>query len=324
MKIAILGAGTIAATVADTLRQVDDIECYAIASRDIEKAQDFAERFGFKKAYGSYEDMVKDGDAELVYIAVPHSHHAEYMKLCIEHGKNVLCEKSFTQNAAQAKEIVKLAKEKGVYLAEAMWTRYMPSRKQIDDVLASGVIGDIHMMTANLSYDIDRKPRILDPLLAGGALLDVGVYGINFALMHMGDDIKKIDSSVQMSTIGVDEQESITIHYADGRMAVLTHGVYSRSDRKGIFYGEKGYVIVENINNPNSIKIYNDEDKLLDEIVVPNQISGYEYQFLEASDCINEGRTESISMPLEESIHMMEIMDEIREDWGLVYPNEAD
>ncbi len=322
MKVGILGAGGIAAVVSQTLGKMSEAECYAVGSRTITKAKEFAKENGFKKAYGSYEELVQDPEVELVYIATPHSHHYECMKLCINAHKPVICEKAFTMNADQAKEIKELAAKEKVFVTEAIWTRYMPSRSMIDEVINSGVIGKVHMMAANLSYIINHKERIVDPKLAGGALLDVGVYGINFSLMHMGKDIDHIESSVQMTDTGVDGQESITVFYKDGRMAVLTHGIYSRSDRKGIFYGDKGYIVVENINNPNAIEIYDTNDNLLEKKLVPKQISGYEYQFQECKACIEKGMIESKSMPLDESIHMMEVMDGIRKGWGLVYPGE--
>lgn len=129
MKIGILGPGNIAEKMAYTINQMDDAQCYAVASRDLERAKAFAEKFGIPKAYGSYEELAEDPDVELIYIAVPHSHHYMYMKMCLEHGKPVLCEKAFTANAAQAKEILELSKEKGIFVGEAIWTRYMPSRK---------------------------------------------------------------------------------------------------------------------------------------------------------------------------------------------------
>ncbi|MCR4797474.1 MAG: Gfo/Idh/MocA family oxidoreductase [Lachnospiraceae bacterium] len=322
MKIGILGCGRIAELLAETYRAMEDVECYAVASRSPEKAEDFAKRNGFQKAYGSYEELVADPEVGLIYIATPHSRHFEDMKLCIEGKKPALCEKSFTLNAAEAEEIQKLSRENGIYVAEAIWTRYMPSRQIINDMIDSGIIGTPKMLTANLSYTIDDKPRILDPELAGGALLDVGVYGLNFALMHFGKDIESVESSVQMTDRGVDAQESITLKYQDGRMAVLTHGVYSRSDRKGIIYGTKGYIVVENINNPQSVTAFDDEDRELEHIDVPEQISGYEYEVREAMRRIAEGKTESESMPLAESVYVMELMDALRKQWGLVYPKE--
>ncbi|MBP3567755.1 MAG: Gfo/Idh/MocA family oxidoreductase [Lachnospiraceae bacterium] len=322
MKIGILGTGNIVNSITATLKKMSNMECYAIASRTKERAEQAAQKWGFEKSYGTYEELVADPVVELVYIATPHSRHYEDMKLCIAARKPVLCEKAFTMNSTQAKEIKALAKEAGVYVAEAIWTRYMPSRQLINEVLESGMIGKVCTLTANLSYTISGNYRIVAPELAGGALLDVGVYGINFALMHFGEEIERMESSVQMTDTGVDGMESITLHYKDGRMAVLTHGIYGRSDRKGIFYGNEGYMVVENINNPQSISVYDQGDNLIKFIAVPEQISGYEYQFIEAERCIAEGKIESESMPLADSITVMEVMDGLRKQWGLVYPQE--
>ena len=322
MNIAFLGAGRMANTLAKTMVQMPDVTLYAVATRDLSRAESFAAEYGFARAYGSYEEMLRDPNVELVYIATPHSHHFEHMKLCIAHGKNILCEKAFTLNAPQAAEIRDLAKEKGVYVAEAIWTRYMPSRAMINEVLASGIIGRVSTLTCNLSYPVTYKERIVRPELAGGALLDVGIYGLNFTLMHFGKDFERIDSSVRFTDTGVDAQETITLHYPDGRMAVITAGVLARGDRKGIFYGDKGYIIVENINNPQSISAYDLTDTLIRRIDVPAQISGYEYEIREAMARIHSGHTEAASMPLDETVYVMELMDSIRKDWGLVYPME--
>ena len=322
MKLGILGCGRIVRNVAPALVALPEIECYAAASRTPGKAEQMAQDFGFQKVYHSYEDMLSDPEVELVYVATPHSHHYEHMMLCLEYGKHVICEKAFTMNASQARKIRAFAAEKGLYVAEAIWTRYMPSRKIIDTVLASGIIGKANTLTANLSYVIDGKQRITDPALAGGALLDIGVYGINFALMHFGDDIDRVESSVQLTDTGVDAMETITIFYKDGRMAVLTHSIYCRSDRKGILHGDKGYIVVENINNPQSVSVFDVNDKLVERYDVPEQVNGYEYEFAEAVRCIGEGKTEPDSMPLAESVKVMEFMDSLRKCWGVVYPQE--
>ena len=198
----------------------------------------------------------------------------------------------------------------------------MPSRNMIREIMDSGIIGNISVLTANLSYPTAHRERIIRPELAGGALLDVGVYGINFTLMNFGTDIERIESSVRMTETGVDGMESITIFFRGGRMAVLTHDIYSRSDRKGILYGETGYIVVENINNPQCISVYDTEDRLLQKTNVPDQISGYEYEVKECIEAVRAGKPESDSMPLADSIHVMEIMDELRRQWGLVYPQE--
>jgi len=324
VKVAILGAGRIAHIAANTLSALPEFQLWAIAARELSRARDFAREHGFQRAYGSYEEMLRDPEVELVYIATPHSHHFEHIMLCLKAGKHVLCEKSFTMNAPQARKAADFARERGLYLAEAMWTRYMPSRSMIDQVLSSGVVGKIHMMTANLCYPNVTHDRIARPELAGGALLDLGVYGLNFALMHFGDDITHIETTARMTDTGVDAMENITLHYADGRMAVLTHSIYARSDRQGVFYGGKGYVVVKTINNPKTISVYDTADNLLAHYEVPEQITGYEYEFLEARRCIRAGKTESDSTPLSHTIRIMELMDTLRTKWGLVYPQERE
>lgn len=322
MKIGIIGCGAMSGKFARTLKQMKEVQCYAVASRMLERAEKFAEEHGFEKAYGSYEELCGDPEVELVYIATPHSCHYENMELCIRNKKPVLCEKSFTINANEARRIKELAEQAKVFASEAIWTRYMPSRNKIQEIIESGIVGNISTLTANLSYPITHKERIMRPELAGGALLDVGVYGINFALMHFGTDIEKIESSVRMTDTGVDGLESITIFFRSGRMAVLTHDIYGRSDRKGIFYGDNGYIVVENINNPQSISVYDKADQLLMHTDFPNQISGYEYEVLECIEAVRGGQIESCSMPLGESVRVMSIMDQLRRQWGLIYPQE--
>lgn len=322
MRIGILGAGKIAGTLAKTMGKMEDVECYGVAARELKRAEVFAEAYGFEKAYGSYEELVQDEKVELVYIATPHSHHFEQMKLCVIHGKPVICEKSFTMNAKQAKEILTLSRQKQVMVTEAIWTRYMPSRKLIDDMLSSGIIGEVRTLTANLSYKIDHVERIMRPELAGGALLDVGVYPINFARMHFGTAIERVESSVMYTETGVDGQNTITLMYKDGKMASLTSGIYGRSDRKGIFYGTKGYLVVENINNPRLLSAYDMEDRLLKEVKVPEQISGYEYEIRAAMEAVEQGRISCAAMPHEEIIGVMELMDQLRVQWNIVYPQE--
>ena len=225
-------------------------------------------------------------------------------------------------NARQTKA-VSPRHDRGLYVAEAIWTRYMPSRKMIQDVLDSGVIGKPNTLKANLSYVIADKRRIYDPALAGGALLDIGVYGLNFALMHFGNDIARVESTVAKMDTGVDVTETITLYYRDGRMAVLTHSVYCRSDRMGIIHGDKGYLVVENINNPQSIQVFDTQDRLLARYDVPEQVNGYEYEFQEAARCIGEGKLEPDSMPHRDTIEVMEMMDSLRER-GRCYPQEPD
>lgn len=324
MKIGILGAGSIAGTLAETMNKMPEVDCYGVASRDLEKAKAFAKEHGFAHAFGSYEGMLADDEIELVYIATPHSHHYQHMKMCLDAGKHVLCEKSFTVNAAQAEEIFRIAEDKKLLVTEAIWTRYMPSRKMINDLLDERVIGDVKKLTANLNYPLLDKERIVKPELAGGALLDVGIYPLNFAYMHFGDQVREIKSAVQLTSAGVDGENGMILLYEDGRMAVLNSGIHGKSDSDGVFYGSTGCMVVENINNPEAIKIYDTDRNLVREIMVPEQISGYEYEITETISCIKEGKLECPSMPHEETLKMMRVMDELRTDWGMKYPDEIE
>ncbi len=343
MKFAILAPGKIAESMAKAAAGIQEmnqkyviekagegqqaaeemqIELYAVASRNIDRAKEFARQWGFEKAYGSYEEMLEDEAVELVYVASPHSHHYQHAKMCLEHGKNVLLEKAFTVNAGQAEELIHLAGEKKLLLAEAIWTRYMPSRSMIDDMIASGIIGEPVSLTANLGYAMRNKERLQNPELAGGALLDVGVYPINFAMMVFHKEITKVDTSVVMSPEGVDWVNSVTLVFEDGKMAVLHSSMLSATDRLGIIYGDKGYIEVQNINNCEEIRVFDLEHQMTACHKVPEQINGYEYEVLSCMKAIREGKTECGEMPHSETLRVMRLLDQIREKWGMRYPCE--
>lgn len=323
---AILGAGSIAGTMAQTIQQMrasgnQQVSLYAVAARDGKRAEAFAQAYGVERAYGSYEEMLLDDKVQLVYVATPHSHHYDHVMMCLEHGKHVLCEKAFAVNAQQAREMLQCARDKGLLLTEAIWTRYQPMREIIAQTVHSGVIGETKMLTANLGYEIMRKERIVEPALAGGALLDVGIYPLNFAEMVFGAGAK-IHAACIKSDQGVDLNDSMTLIWEDGKMAVLNAGANCVSDRKGIIYGTKGFVVVENINNPQSISVYDSKYQLMQRQECPKQLTGYEYEVMETVSCIMDGKLECPSMPHEETIHMMEVMDEARRQMGIRYPFE--
>ncbi len=322
INIGIMGTGNIASIMAETIKRMKGVRLYAAASRQKIRAEVFIGKHGGKKAYGSYEELVKDSKVDLVYIATPHSEHFENAKLCLINGKPVLCEKAFTANAYQAEELFRIAQENGVFITEGMWTRYMPMLTTIREVVGSGVIGEPKTLTANLGYVIDKVERLQDPALAGGALLDVGVYTLNFALMIFGNNIDKIHSCCTYTDTGVDQQNTITIQYMDGKCAVLNSSMVSLSDRKGIIYGTKGFAIVENINNFESIAVYDTSYKKVAEYKRPKQISGYEYEVEACIRAIRDHQIECVEMPHSESLRVMKMMDNLRKEWGIVYPFE--
>ena len=326
LRIGILGCGNIAGTLAGTMvRMPETLRIEACASRDKAKAEEFASRFDIPKAYGSYEELYEDSDIDLIYIATPHSHHKQQMIAALEHGRNVLSEKAFTVNEKEAKEVFDLAKEKGLFAGEAIWTRYMPSRKMINDVISSGKIGRITTISANLGYKILHKPRIAEPELAGGALLDVGVYPLNFVLMAKeGVGIDTVTGSCVRTEKGVDARNMIQINFADSSQAVIYSETESVTDRRGIIYGTEGTLIVENVNNPEELRLYSSDRSpvLLETTKIEHEVNGYEYELLSACDSIEKGLLEDPHMPWSETLRVLRYTDALRSIWDIKLASE--
>lgn len=325
MRVGYIGAGNISGQMAETIARMSEVENYAVAARDPERAREFAERWGFSHAYDSYEELLADPDVDLVYVALPHSHHHRWTIAALEAGHHVLCEKAFAANERQAREMIECARERGLLLAEAIWTRYMPSRKMIEEIVSSGEIGEVTTVAANLGYRVDGNARMTDPALAGGALLDLTVYPLNFASMVLGNRIRRIAASMVPAVTGVDGQDNVMIEYESGQMASLFSTMYAMTDREGQILGAKGFITVENINNPQVIRVYASDGltrELTREIAVPEQITGYEYELLSCKRAIEAGALECPEMPHAETLELMRQMDEIRRQFGVVFPFE--
>ncbi len=283
LRIGIIGAGWIAEKAAITLNGLTSCECYAIASRSQEKADAFAAKWHFQKAYGSYAGLIADPDVDLIYVATPHSHHYDVTREALLADKPCLVEKAFMANYKQAKAIVDLARERKIFLAEAIWTRYQPAVTIVRELISSGRIGTPRLLTATLGYSMGEKPRIMRADLCGGALLDLGVYALNFVRMFFPADI------VSMENIGV-------------------------------IAGTDGNLIIDNINNPQKITVNTHDREFVEDIHVPQQITGYEYQFLACRQHLIDGRLEPQAMPLDETLYIMQLMDTLRQKWGVHYP----
>ena len=321
MNIGIIGAGWIAEKMAVTLtNKPEGCQVYAIASRNEAKAKSFADKWGIRKWYGSYEALVADADVDLVYIATPHSHHYEHALLAIEHHKPVLVEKAFTANATQAERLLAAAKQQGVFITEAIWTRYMPLSARIKEVMDSGIIGEPRVLTATLCYMMEQKERIVRPELCGGALLDLGVYCLNFARMYFGTDIVSTVTNCITGPTGMDMHESISMTYRNGRMANLQAGALCLNDRQGIISGTEGYIRVDNINCPERVEVWRNYELVAIYQKPEDMVTGYEYQVLECKRCLDQGLLESPMMPHAETLAIMRQMDELRKEWGVVYP----
>lgn len=317
MNIGYIGAGLMSGLIAPTTDKMEGVCNYAVAARDLERAEAFAKKYNFKKAYGSYEELVCDPEIDLVYIATTTSHHYEHAMLCLKHKKPVLCEKAFTANLAQAKELLDAFKRDNVFITEAIWPRYMPFTKTLNQLVADGIVGTPRLLTANLGYPVSHIERLYKPELAGGALLDIGVYTLNFASMIFGDDVTGTTSAVTLTETGVDEHSSITLKYPDGKLAVLCNSMSVRTDRQGIIYGSKGMLVVDNINNPLVAKLYSAEQEFIKEFRAPEQISGYEYQVEASCRAIQNGLLECPDMPHSETLLMMQWMENLLQEWGV-------
>ena len=315
MNLAILGAGGIAATMAKTVREMDDVNLYAVAARDGARAAEFAQTYGAEKSFGSYEEMLCDDEIDLVYVATPHSHHFAHAKLCIEHGRPVLCEKAFTWNAQEAEELLRFAKEKNVFLTEAMWVRYMPMSETLRQLIDSGKIGKVIGLTANLGYSLMHVERMVRPELAGGALLDLGVYTLNFATWVLGDDVSSFSTAMVRHDTGVDKSEFIDLIYPDGTVAGLFNTMEATTDRKGYIYGTEGHIVVDNINNYEAFHVYNNRYELVETIERPQQISGYEYEVRACKEALEKGELECPQMPHEHTMRIMHLLDAISDKW---------
>ena len=330
INFGIIGAGSIAHAMAGTLSHMKEARAYGIASRSIDKAKQYQKQYHMEKAYGSYEELVTDPEIDVVYIATPHAFHYEQAKLCLEHGKHVLCEKAFTANAKQAEELISLASEKKLFLGEAMWTRFMPIIKKMKEIITEGVIGDVTFLTANLNFPMLQKERLIQPELAGGALLDVGIYPLTIASIVMGDDIEKVVATAVLTDKGMDKMGQYTLVYSNGTMADLNSGMCSFSDGNAVIYGTKGQIILEGTNCPRGFKVLDHTWNLIMDISAEqvadypceDTLTGYEYEVRACAEAIENGNREFEQMPLSLTLKMMKLMDEIRSQMGVRYPFE--
>ena len=320
LRVGIIGTGWIAEKAAITLAGLTMCEAYAVGSRSQEKADEFARKWDVKKAYGSYAELLADPDVDLVYVGTPHSHHYDVTREALLAGKPCLVEKAFMANRREAKEIIDLAHEQKVFLAEAIWTRYQPVVNMVRELIDSGRIGTPRLLTATLGYSMGDKPRIMRADLCGGALLDLGVYALNFVRMFFPADIVSIGSQCVKSTTGMDLTNAITLVLADGMLCNLQSSAACVGDNIGVIAGTEGNLIIDNINNPQTITVNGPDRTYIETIRVPKQITGYEYQFVACRQALIDGLLEPLEMPHKETLYIMELMDGLRQKWGVRYP----
>lgn len=307
----ILSTGVIAKNFVDTIRKMGgESRVMAVASRTKESANAFADQFGIERRYDSYEALAKDPDVDIVYVATPHSRHYEDMKLMVENGKPVLCEKSFTADAVQARMLFDLAREKHVFVMEAFWTKLLPIYREVQRVIASGTIGDVRVVTARYGYTTAREARKFEPSLAGGTLLDIGVYAIGFACMFLGYEFDSIKSDLIMNSVGTDAIDSMILRKGDA-VAQLITAIGVQMPLFGAIYGTTGHIDIPDFKNPEKATVCVN-GKLPYDIECPFEVNGFEYEIREAEACLREGKIESGIMTQAQSLAVMRIMDEIR------------
>ena len=323
VKIAILGTGQIANKLAKALQKTANAKLYAVASRSIEKAQDFAQKYQIAKAYGSYECALEDEEVSLVYIAVPHAFHYELSKKCLLAGKHVLCEKPITVNAKEADELFSLAADKKLFYSEAMWTRFLPAVKKVRDLLDKGCIGELKFLSATTGFNCMNIPRMIEPSLAGGILLDCGIYLIVSTALLFGEDISDISTNAILSDKGVDLRSITTLSYKDGKTATLIMAMDGEFENKITISGDKGYMDIQVPFNWQNIKIYSASGESTKTVDLPPQnAGGYEYMTEAVCNAILNGKTHCEETSYEKTMFVMKLMDILRKKWNLKYSFE--
>jgi len=323
LRWGIIATGSIARKFATGLRSVDGAELVAVGSRSREKADEFGDEFDIPRRHAGYEALVGDGDVDAVYVATPHNLHVENTILALEAGKAVLCEKPFAINAEQARMAVHVARENNLFLMEAMWTRFFPIMYRLRELLVGGVLGEIRMVTADFGFraEVDPDRRLFNPALGGGGLLDVGVYPVSFMSMVLGRP-SRITGMAEIGATGVDEQAAVVFGYDGGQLGALTTGIRTSTPQEATVIGTEGRIRIHSPWwQPQRMTIRR-PDAGDEEIHLPVQGNGFNYEADHVARCIARGKTESDVMGLDETIAVMETMDEIRAQWGLKYPME--
>ncbi|MEY2648342.1 MAG: hypothetical protein RL282_1055 [Bacteroidota bacterium] len=319
----ILACGKIARKFAADLQHVEGAELSAVASRDAAKAKAFAEEFSAKQYFDSYEALASCPDVDVIYVASPHSHHHEHTLLCLNHGKAVLCEKAFAINSRQAREMVELARTKRLFLMEALWSRFLPHYHKLQELLAEGKLGEIKGILANFGFKPmpPVSPRLFDPALGGGSLLDIGIYPIFFAQSLLGKP-ESIMAKMDPATTGVDEQCSMVFHYKSGQTATLFSTLASNLETDADIFGTEGRIrLTSRFYEPSAtLQFYPGIVSTRTEIPISKEPGwGYQHEARHVQECLQKGLTESPVWSLDHTLDLMETLDRVREAIGLRY-----
>jgi len=318
----ILGCGKIAHKFAADLKLVEDIELVAVASRDYQRANDFARQHGATLAFQSYEELVSCEKVDVIYVATPHGFHHEHTLLCLNHKKAVLCEKAFALNSWQAQEMIDAARSNNVFLMEAFWTKFIPQYEKVIELIKSGELGALKMIQADFGFLApEPKPqRIYDPELGGGALLDIGIYPVFLALSLLGRP-EEVKAVMTPYPTGVDEQIAISMKFPNGVLAILSASFSADTPVEATIMGTKGFLrLRDRFYNPSStIELVKDRNPPIPVGVHRENGFGYQFQARHVSECLRNNLIESPVMTHGDSMLLMDTLDRIRETCGITY-----
>ncbi|MDD7113552.1 MAG: Gfo/Idh/MocA family oxidoreductase [Lachnospiraceae bacterium] len=321
LKWAVLGTGVIANQMAQALQSMGRT-LYGVGNRTYEKAIAFGEKYHVEKVFDTYDDAINDPEVDVIYITTPHNTHYPLMKKALEQGKHLFVEKSITLNSRELSEMVALAKEKNVVLAEAMTIWHMPLYKKLWDIVSSGKLGKVQMITVNFGSfkEYDMNNRFFNMNLAGGALLDIGVYALSIVRSFMNSKPDQILSQMKPSPTGSDEQATILLRNPDGQMATVALSMHSKQPKRSMISCEKGYIEIMEFPRADKAVIVDAETGEREEILAGETANALRYEIEDMEAAVLEGQI--VTMKLEESCDVMDIMTGLRKEWDMKYPGE--
>lgn len=325
LRWGVLAPGGIAHSFARALQAGSTQRLQAVASRSLDRAQAFADEFGGPAAYGSAAELVEDPDVDVVYVASPHSEHHAQAKLAIEAGKAVLVEKAFTRNAREARDLAESATAATVFAMEAMWTRFLPHLDVVRRCLEEGLLGEVHTVMADHGQPLypDGPRRLADPALAGGALLDLGIYPVSFAHFVLSE-VTHVSAHGSLTPEGVDAQSAITLASGSGALAVLGTSMLTGTASTASICGTRGRLELDGpfYRHGTTVRLLGPDGRHLDEYTAPTPDHGLHFQAAEVARQVEAGETQSPLMPLDTSVAVMEVLDAVRRQLGVTYPGE--
>jgi predicted dehydrogenase len=319
----VVGPGRIAEKVVEDFAVVDGARAVAVASRSLDRAQDFATRHGIERAHGSYAEILADPEVDVLYVATPHPQHHAIALGALRAGKALLVEKAFTATLAGAREVAAASRDTGVFAMEAMWTRFQPTVVRLRDLIADGAIGEVRSVQADLGVqrDFDPTDRLFARELGGGALLDLGVYVVSFAQMLLGDPDTVAATGSRFET-GVDAEASLLLGYADGRSATLMTSLRNALPGQARVFGTAGWVdVLPRFHHPQTIVVHR-AGADPQEITLPQLGSGYSHELIEVTECVRAGRSESAVMPLADTVAVQDVLEQAAGQLGVTFAED--